>query len=127
MNPKLKKTLTVLQISSIIYFAFALLLPILYLSFPQIIFHQAQNQQLIQMAAMFSAAFTFVFCAGLGIFVQFIIRGLKKTKYWAWIAGLIITGLYIPSLFIILGIIGILGLLDKSVIDEFQSARNRKN
>src|SRR5512145_3488802 len=32
--------------------------------------------------------------------IELVIQGLKRYKYWSWIAGLCIAGLYIPSLFL---------------------------
>ena len=40
---------------------------------------------------------------------------LKNGKYWAWIAGICIAGLYIPSAFFVLGIIMLIGLLEDDV------------
>ena len=56
---------------------------------------------------------------GMGVFVEIVIKGLKDNKFWAWVSGLIICGFYIPSLFIILGIIGLIGLLNKEVRKDF--------
>jgi len=37
---------------------------------------------------------------------------LRRRQFWAWVAGLCISGLYIPSLFLPLGVMGLVGLLD---------------
>ena len=60
-----------------------------------------------------------LFSIAIVIFVEIVIKSLKNNKFWAWVAGLIICGLYVPSLFIILGIIGLVGLLDKDVRKDF--------
>ena len=48
----------------------------------------------------------------LGVGVEVVIWHLKKGKSWAWIAGICIAGIYIPSGFMPLGIIALLGLLE---------------
>lgn len=50
-------------------------------------------------------------CFVLAGFIEIVVRGLKRHKYWAWIASIIIFGIYIPSIFIVLGIIGLIGIL----------------
>ena len=54
-----------------------------------------------------------------GIFVEYVTKELKKNKFWAWIVAIIISGIYIPSIFIILGIIGLLGLVHKNTRTAF--------
>jgi len=101
MNPKLNKTIIVLHISAVIYFLLGIaLLTVLKYYIP-------------------FGAFIALISIGMGVFVEVIIKGLKDNKFWAWVAGLIICGLYVPSLFIILGIIGLIGLLDKEVRKGF--------
>lgn len=45
--------------------------------------------------------------------IEVVVRGLQQHKYWGWIAGLCIAGLYIPSLFLPFGIMILIGLLDQ--------------
>jgi membrane protease YdiL (CAAX protease family) len=47
------------------------------------------------------------------IAVQVIIRGLKKEKYWSWVAGIIILALHLNSLYIIICVIGLIGMFNK--------------
>ena len=54
------------------------------------------------------------------IFVEIVIKGLKNGKKWAWIMGIVISAIQIPSIFIVLGIIGLITLLDKEVVASFQ-------
>jgi len=105
MNPKLNKTIIVLHISAVIYFLLGIALLTLTI-LPRYIPYGA-----LLLIALVSIA--------IGVFVEIIIKGLKDNKFWAWVAGLIISGLYVPSLFIILGIIGLIGLLDKEVRKDF--------
>ena len=57
-------------------------------------------------------AFIGCFSLLLGVGVEVVIWNIKKGKNWAWITGLCIAGIYIPSGFLPLGIIALLGLLD---------------
>lgn len=103
MNPKLNKTIVVLHITAVIYFLLGIALLTI---FPRY-------------AYIPGASFIALVSIGFGVFVEIIVNGLKNNKFWAWVAGLIICGLSVPSLFIILGIIGLIGLLDKDVRKDF--------
>ncbi len=46
-----------------------------------------------------------------GIVIEFVIKALRSGKHWGWIAGLCLAGLYIPSGFMVLGIIVLINLL----------------
>lgn len=114
MNPKLNKTIIVLHISAVIYF----LLGILFLIFPFLLVGEMGPETpdtFIKMMWVFSG----LFMIAMGVFIEIVVKSLKNNKFWAWIAGLIICGLYIPSIFIFLGIIGLIGLLDKDVRKDF--------
>ncbi len=52
---------------------------------------------------------------GMAIFTEIVIHQLKQGRYWAWIAGMIISGINLPSLYFVLGLFGILGLANKTV------------
>jgi len=110
MNPKLKKTIIVLHISAIIYF----LLGFFFLSF----FLEFTRKPLFFLVSI-PFIMLVLFFIGIGVFIEIIIKGLKDNKFWSWVASLIICGLYIPSLFIILGIIGLSGLLNKETRKNF--------
>ncbi len=125
MNPELKKTIICLRISSIIYFLLGFAFLFFFVTLSHEIFPEV-NANTAKLIGVFTALVSFIFTVGIGIFVEIVIHGLKKTKYWSWIAAIILTATYIPSLFIILGIIGILGLLNKSVVADFQKSRVRK-
>ena len=58
------------------------------------------------------------------IFLEIVVMALKKGHFWAWIAGICIAGLYIPSGFMILGIIMLIGLL-REEITEFCKKKNK--
>lgn len=63
--------------------------------------------------------FFLLFCLFLAVGILFVVRGIKKRKYWAWIAGICICGLYIPSAYFPLGALGLWGLLDAGSREEF--------
>lgn len=101
MNPKLNKSIIVLHISAVIY----LLLGIgLFTILSDLVVHPV---------------FMGFVVIGIGVFVEIVVGGLKNNKFWAWVTALIICGMYVFSLFIILGIIGLVGLLDKDVRTDF--------
>lgn len=58
-------------------------------------------------------------CLALAAGIEFVVYGLHRRKFWAWVAGLCIFGLYAPSLFLPLGALGLWGLLDSSSRAEF--------
>lgn len=60
-----------------------------------------------------------VFCLALIAGIEFVVYGLHRRKYWAWVAGLCIFGIYAPSLFLPLGALGLWGLLDNGSRAEF--------
>lgn len=70
----------------------------------------------------FTIFFVFL-CLGMAVFIEIVCRHLKQGKYWAWIAGLILCGIYVPSLFIVLGIVGLIGLLKPEVRAYFSPIR----
>jgi hypothetical protein len=61
----------------------------------------------------------FVFCLALIAGIEFVVYGLHRRKFWAWVAGLCIFGVYAPSLFFPLGVLGLWGLLDSGSLAEF--------
>ncbi len=54
-----------------------------------------------------------VFISALVIFLEIVIVNLKRRRFWAWVAGIIIGGLYAPSLFLPLGVMILVGLLSE--------------
>jgi hypothetical protein len=61
----------------------------------------------------------FIFCLALVAGIEFVVYGLHQRKFWAWAAGLCICGMYVPSLFLPLGALGLWGLLDSGSRAEF--------
>jgi hypothetical protein len=59
------------------------------------------------------------FCLALIAGIEVVAYGLRRRKFWAWVAGLCIFGVYVPSLFLPLGALGLWGLLDRGSRAEF--------
>ena len=51
-------------------------------------------------------------CLTMVIGIEWVARALRKRRLWAWIAALAIFALYIPSIFLPLGALGMWGLLN---------------
>ncbi len=66
------------------------------------------------------AVITLLLCLILASGIEFVVYGLHRRKFWAWVAGLCIFGLYVPSLFFPLGAFGLWGLLDSGSREEFE-------
>jgi hypothetical protein len=62
---------------------------------------------------------TLIFCLALVVGIEVVVYGLKRRKYWAWIAALCIFGAYALSIFLPLGAFGLWGLLDSGTQKEF--------
>jgi len=54
------------------------------------------------------AVLSFVFAALPAI----IAWGLRRRRFWAWVSGVILFGIYLPTVFLPLGVIGLRGLLN---------------
>lgn len=65
------------------------------------------------------ALFLLLFCLALVAGIEAVVFGLRHRKFWAWVAGIILFGLYVPSLFLPLGALGLWGLLDEGSRAEF--------
>lgn len=65
------------------------------------------------------ATLMLVGCLLLAAGIEVVVWGLKRRKFWAWIAGICLFGLYVPSLFLPLGALGLWGLLDAGSRAEF--------
>ena len=49
------------------------------------------------------------------VVTEVVIYGLRKKKFWAWVGAIMLSALYIPSIFLPLGVIALCGLLTKDV------------
>ncbi len=61
----------------------------------------------------------FIFCLALVAGIEVVAYGLHRRKHWAWVAGRCIFVIYVPSLFLPLGALGLWGLLDAGSRREF--------
>ena len=52
------------------------------------------------------------FCIALAAVPEIAAYGIRRRRFWGWVLGLILFGLYLPSLFLPLGAFGMWGLLD---------------
>jgi hypothetical protein len=60
-----------------------------------------------------------IFCALLAAVPEIAAWGIRHRRFWGWVLGVILFGLYIPSLFLPLGAFGLWGLLDRGSREEF--------
>jgi hypothetical protein len=67
----------------------------------------------------FIAWFLFIFLIPFVVFLEILINFLRKRRFWAWIAGLVVGALYAPSLFLPLGVMILVGLLSEGSRKEF--------
>lgn len=109
MNNKIKTSIICLRISSISY----LIIGVLFLFF-------SSEDSLLKFL-------TILICAILFFFIEKVIIGLKNNQRWAWISGIILFAIYLPSLFIVLGILGLVNLLKPEVSEIFSKKSAEKS
>lgn len=111
MPKRLGMTIVCLHISAVLYVAIGILMYMLL-------------QEQVLLAVLFA-----VFSIALAVGVEVVVSGLKNKRFWAWVAGIIICGTYVPSLFMILGALGLWGLLDSETRAVFlnSSGKNMSN
>ena len=107
----IKPTTISLRISSILYLMLGLFFGLIFLFF--------DHYFIDDFMFSFWTYFLLIFTLGIIVFIEIVIASLKKRKKWSWFAALIICAIYIPSAFIILGIIGIRPLLKEEVRSDF--------
>ncbi len=100
MANRVKIASACLHISAAIYIALGLLFRVL--SF---------NPEYAEELSIGQGRALLVFCIVMAIGIEFVALGLRRRKFWAWVAGLCIFGLYLPSPFLPLGALGLWGLL----------------
>ena len=71
------------------------------------------------MPAAIMIGFLAAFCFGLTLVAEIITIGMHFRKKWAWFAGLAMFALYLPSLFMPMGAMGMCGLLMGGSRQEF--------
>lgn len=103
-----------LHFSAVLYVIFGVLV------FPSFIFEDESSLGLTL------AVFWLLGCLAAAAGVEFVVYGLHRRKFWAWVAGLCIFGIYLPSLFLPLGALGLWGLLDNGSQEEFRVGNSRE-
>jgi hypothetical protein len=106
MKNRVAIALVCLHISAVIYLILGLGCLVL---FRVTGFYQEDGDRVL--AVVFAVVMLTV-CVALAIGIEAVAFGLRRRKFWAWVAGLCIFGLYVPSLFLPLGALGLWGLLD---------------
>lgn len=91
---------------------------VLYLIFGMLAFFLFMNDDQTGLGPAFGTVML-VFSLGLIVGIEVVVFGLRKRKFWAWIAGLCIFAIYAPSLYFPLGLLGLWGLLDEGSRAEF--------
>jgi len=109
LEGRIRLTIIALRISEGLYVLIGLCFPVLAISFPEV-----QEQYPIWIGIC-----TVLLTVGFAVFVEIVVQSLKRRKFWAWVAGLCLSGLYIPSLFLPLGVMGLIGLLDPAARAAF--------
>lgn len=113
MPSKLKMTIICLHISTVLYVLVTIILGFILCSGVGL----ETNIIMILMAAI--SLFMI-------IFIEIVVFNLKKYRFWAWVTGIALCGLYIPSIFIVLGGLGLWGLLDNETREKFIT-KEKKN
>lgn len=135
MHSSLKLAIVCLRISAIIYWllgTICLFAPLLFIALYTLFnFLPPDLEDLGPAGGLVAATLMSWFAAFWGIapalFIEFVIQGLKRNQYWAWVSGLIMCGIYVPSGFIVLGVLGLVGLLNQDVIKQFSDARTKSS
>jgi hypothetical protein len=112
MRHRIRLATTCLHASAVIYVVLGLLAPIV-VSPGHVGSHSV-------------AAIFFVFCMAMAVGVEFVAEGLRRRRFWAWVVGLCIFALYVSSLFLPLGVLGLWGLLDAGSRAEFGIGADQK-
>ena len=111
MKSRVGVALVCLHISAVLYLLLGLSLPLL--------LTLDDGGNLDAFAATGISVFLFFFCALIAVGVEVVAYGIHKRKFWGWVAGLIVFGIYAPSLFLPLGAFGLWGLLATGSRAEF--------
>jgi hypothetical protein len=101
--------LLALHTSAILYI---LLVPVLVL-----FFHVHEDPECPNLVALG------IFCVLSALGVEVVAFGLRRHRFWAWIASLCIFGLYVPSFFLPIGTLGLWLLLNRATRDAFTAAK----
>ena len=112
MSHRIKMATVCLHISAVLYVLISIGSIAFILFFPM---EEVEEKVLFFVMFIFMAVFCLVLAAG----IEVVVWAIKRRKFWSWVTGLVIFGLYIPSLFLPLGALGLWGLLDSGSRKEF--------
>ncbi len=106
MPPRLKMTLISFHISAVLYVLLGVGYGFFFARFPQ-------AMELSPSFGLMMGVSVGVVCVLLAAGIEVVVAGLKQRKYWAWITGLVLCALFIPSCwFTVPGGLALWGLLD---------------
>ncbi|MBD3416083.1 MAG: hypothetical protein GF416_02975 [Candidatus Altiarchaeales archaeon] len=77
------------------------------------------GDDLFKEGIVFMVVFLFGFAAIVVVCTEALVRGLRRDSFWAWIISLVVLGIYAPSLYFPLALLGILGLVWRSSRERF--------
>lgn len=100
----LNKTIISLHISAVLYAIFAVLFGVIFSLV-------AREDPVYFIFAILISGIS----VGMVVLIEIVISSLKKEKKWAYNTALAICLVYIPSAYILLGVFGLLGLIDNEV------------
>lgn len=63
----------------------------------------------------FTWAFVLIFSIGLMVLIEQSSKAIMEGKFWGWVTAIILSALYLPSIFVLLGIPLLIGLLSEPV------------
>lgn len=69
----------------------------------------------------FMLGFMGVFCFALAAICELVVNGLHRERFWAWVAGLILSSVFVCSIFLPLGVMGLIGLLEEPTRKRFSA------
>lgn len=122
IHPKLKKTIVALHINAVLN----VLVGIAFLTATILMgvfvgddFFSSQDDIMSSVIVLLYFSFVAAILFGSAIFIEVVIFHLKHQRYWAWIAAIILCGINLPSIYFVLGLVGLFGLADKIVARQF--------
>ena len=107
-----------LHVSAVLYLLVGFFLPALLSTL-------AAGEHDVEAGPAIFGTFLTTFCVALAAGVEVVAYGVHKRRFWGWIAGLVVFGIYVPSLFFPLGAVGLWGLLAPGSLAEFGVGRSK--
>lgn len=114
MHHKIQTAIICLRISQVVYLLLGMGVPLL----------SSQSGEPVAFV-VFISVMTGVCLLAMIVGLEILINGLKKRRKWSWITGLIVFGLYAPSLFLPLGVMGLWAMLNAGTQQELGVTNQR--